>query len=164
LSMANVANRTRTKAALHQELHQEQRRPYDTKNCLELKLQGWTYLEIGKYYGVTKEAIFQRLKAFRDLIDQDGLAAVDRNRVELLKAAEWKMLTQAVKKDKLEKASVNNLAYAFTQLHQARRLEAGQSTGNLSLHSIIERIEREERRAPFPTAIEAGEESGENGR
>ncbi len=48
--------------------------------------------------------------------------------------------------DKLEKASGNNLGYMFTQVHQARRLEFGQSTQNLNLHAIIEAIERDEKR------------------
>ncbi len=47
--------------------------------------------------------------------------------------------------DKLEKASGNNLGYMFTQVHQARRLEFGQSTQNISLRVIIEEIEREEK-------------------
>ena len=59
---------------------------------------------------------------------------------------------------------MNNLAYAHTQIHQARRLEAGQSTGNLVLHHIVELIEREERSPQPPAAIEAGEDTGENGR
>ncbi len=140
------------------------KRPYDTKNCLDLKLQGWTYQAIGNYYGRAAPTIFDRLKPFRDFIQQDGLEAVDSNRVGLLKAAEFKLLTEVMRKDKLEKASVNNLAYAHTQFHQARRLEAGQSTGNLVLHHIVELIEREERSPQPPPAIEAGEDSGENGR
>ena len=34
--------------------------------------------------------------------------------------------------DKLEKASLNNTAYALSQVHGALRLEQGQSTSNIS--------------------------------
>ena len=35
----------------------------------------------------------------------------------------------------LKKASLNNRAYAFTQVHQARRLEEGKSTENVNVLS-----------------------------
>ncbi len=161
------------KARVSTKLDKLNKRPYDNGNILELKLLGWTYEAIGKYYGKTKPTIWGRLKPFRDLVDQDGLAEADSQRVGLLKAAQFKVLTELVRKGKLEKASVNNLAYAHTQLHNSERLEAGKSTGNFNLHHIIETIEREERQAPKPDhhldaarlpAIEAGEDTGENGR
>jgi hypothetical protein len=64
----------------------------------------------------------------------------------LLETGELEVLSQMVKKETIEKASGNNLAYMFTQVHQARRLEAGESTTNIALHSIIEKIERDEQR------------------
>jgi len=35
--------------------------------------------------------------------------------------------------EKLKKASINNVAYAFQNIHNAKRLESGQSTSNIGI-------------------------------
>ena len=46
--------------------------------------------------------------------------------------------------EKLKKASLNNVAYAFNQIHTARRLEQGLSTGNvaISIESVYQDAEK----------------------
>ena len=107
-------------------------------------MSGLTLEEIGDYYGVSKQAIHQQLQGVWELLDKPNeLDAYRKFNVELLTAAEKKVLTELVKDEKLEKASGNNLAYMLTQLHQARRLEAGESTSNIALHAIVESMERD---------------------
>jgi len=121
------------------------KRPYTLANIVDMKLRGMTGVEIGKYFGVSRQAIQQRLDGIWDKLDTEKLEAYRANRVALLEASELEVLSWLVKNDKLEKASGNNLAYMLTQVHQARRLEAGESTQNVALHSIVEQLEREER-------------------
>jgi predicted DNA-binding protein YlxM (UPF0122 family) len=111
-----------------------------------MKLEGMTHQEIGDYFGVSKQAIQQRIEGIWEKLDKEKLAAYRANKIALLEASEFEVLSSLVKSDKLEKASGNNLAYMFTQVHQARRLEAGESTTNIALHAIIEKIERDEQR------------------
>ena len=122
------------------------KRPYTLAHIVDMKLQGMTQQEIGDYYGVSRQAIQQKIKGIWEKMDKDKLEAYRANRVALLETSEVEILSWMGKKDKLEKASGNNLAYMFTQVHQARRLEAGESTTNIALHSIIEKIERDEQK------------------
>ena len=51
-----------------------------------------------------------------------------------MNGVELKMLENLADDGRLKKASVNNLAYAFQNLHNARRLESGQSTANVGIN------------------------------
>lgn len=51
-------------------------------------------------------------------------------KAELFDAVEERLLASLMHPDKLEKASLNNVAYALTQVHTAGRLERGQSKQN----------------------------------
>lgn len=59
-------------------------------------------------------------------------------RLQILNAAEMLILKEIFDRRKLQKASLNNLAYAFSQIHNARRLEEGKSTANISLREMID--------------------------
>jgi len=137
-----------------------EKKPYELKYLVDFKLRGWSEREIAAYYGKNPGTIHTKLQGLWRLLDGQSLEAYQDNKVALLSAIEQEMLSLLLDTNKTKKATLGNVAYAFTQLHQARRLEAGQSTGNLSLHSIIERIEREEKRPPK----ELNEETAENER
>jgi hypothetical protein len=51
----------------------------------------------------------------------------------LLSAAEERLIASLVDEEAIEKASLNNRAYAFQQPHNARRLEQGKSNLNVGL-------------------------------
>lgn len=53
-------------------------------------------------------------------------------RQQLLTAGELKLLKNMMTQDKLDKASVNNLAYSMRQLYDMGRLEKGLSTTNVA--------------------------------
>ncbi len=119
--------------------------PYTLANIIKLRMQGANGAEIGRYFGVTKQTISERIQGIWDKLDHDKLEAYRVNRVNLLEAGELEILSYMGKSEVLAKASGNNLAYMFTQLHTARRLESDLSTSNVALHTIVEQIEQEER-------------------
>jgi predicted DNA-binding protein YlxM (UPF0122 family) len=115
-----------------------------------------TYQQIADKYGVTKQAIEQRLSAFKDKFgDSEEINLYTSNRGSLLTLAEKDLLTNMLDPSKLSKATINNLAYAFQQVFNARRLEQGKSTANLhGIYGLVLQLDREERKAVKPTEDE----------
>jgi hypothetical protein len=58
----------------------------------------------------------------------------------LLNALEMEIFKEMVDSDTLKKASLNNKAYAYKVLFEARRLTKGESTANVSHHHMITEI------------------------
>jgi predicted DNA-binding protein YlxM (UPF0122 family) len=108
-----------------------------------------TYQQIADKFGVTKQAIEQRLSAFKDKFgESEEIQLYDTNRTGLLTLAEQGLLTRILDPSKLEKATINNLAYAFQQVFNARRLEEGKSTANLhGIYGLVLQLDRDERKA-----------------
>ena len=115
--------------------------PLSDKRVIELRIKGLTCEEIGQEFGVTKQAISKRLRSAFRAIDKDQIAEYKRNRVAFLEDLEVAILLELGNPDKLGSASANNLAYSFGQIHTARRLEAGESTANLSLAAVVALVE-----------------------
>ena len=63
----------------------------------------------------------------------DVVDTYQSNRNNVLSATELNLVSSLHDKDKLQKASLNNVAYAMTQVANLRRLEAGKSTHNLGV-------------------------------
>ena len=134
------------------------RSDYTLANIVSLRLKGWSQAKIGEHFGVSRQAISHKLKGLWELLDRESAEAYRENKVQLLNAMEMEMLSLLGEKEKRKKATLGNVAYAFTQIHQARRLEAGESTQNLGLHALVEKYER----GKSPTAgaeVEAGGEA-----
>lgn len=93
-----------------------------------------TYEQIAKQFGVTKSAVIQALQSLNQHLPApeqvDALASV---RVPILTGLEQTLMASLADPAKIAKASLNNVAYAFTQVHIARRLEEGKSTENRSI-------------------------------
>jgi len=144
-----------------------EKKPYELKYLVDFKLRGWSEREIAAYYGKNPGTIHTKLQGLWRLLDGQSIEAYQDNKVALLSAIEQEMLSLLLNTDKTKKATLGNVAYAFTQLHQARRLEVGQSTQNIALREIIEEIEREEkskRKQLPPQDPGSGEETAENER
>ncbi len=107
----------------------------DTAKIYQLHFeQGLSFTEIGKLYGTTKQAVFDRLhKLLQILPNREQLEVYKKNKPTILNAAEMKVLGYMLDDEKLEKASLNNAAYTFTQLTAARRLNEGKSTVSIGL-------------------------------
>jgi len=128
----------------------------DVAKALKLRVQGATLEEIGDLQGVSKQAVYQALTKFEPFIAglQPGqLTAYSEQRAELFNAVEMHLTASLLDPDALSKASLNNRAYAFKQIHEARRLETGQSTSNQALSLLGQIVLKAEERlgsAPQP--------------
>jgi hypothetical protein len=117
-------------------------RIFDLKKALELRLKGLTYEQIGVALNADRpycaQAVHYQLQQFERFTGaSEALPAYESNRVGLLNAVEWKLMASCMDEDKLAKASLNNVAYALTQVSTLRRLESGQSTSNVNVLSRI---------------------------
>ena len=65
--------------------------------------------------------------------------------MNLLQGTERVLIGNLLDPEKLKKASVNNLAYAFTQIHNAGRLEAGLSTEYVDFMAQYEALAEQKR-------------------
>jgi hypothetical protein len=132
---------------------------------LALRASGRTLDEIAAATKAPRSTVFDLLQRFEGLtLAPEVLEAYEQNRPALLNAAELRLLRALVDEKKIDAASLNNAAYAFRQVFDARRLEHGQSTQNLALHELVERVERERARAvarvPQPPALADGNGDG----
>ena len=117
-------------------------RSLDVAKALQLRVKGLAYSEIGKLLcpeqPFSKQAVHDRLSRFeRFLTDPEGVRAAIEARTGLLNAAEFELLHSCLDPEKLAKASLNNVAYALTQVSTLRRLEEGKSTENIGVLSKI---------------------------
>ena len=133
------------------------KRPYTLPHIVSMRCEGYSYSEIGKYYGVTKQAIGKQLQGVWGLLDKEKIQAFREKKLEVYDSTLLEILSYMVKPQVLEKASGNNLAYMGAQVHNMRRLEADQSTANLAIHQIVEAIEREGQSRP-PRELGADEQ------
>jgi len=144
-----------------------EKKPYTLGSVLDLKLDGWSYRKIADYYGKDVSTIHSKLKRYRRLIDGESIEAFQKHRVKILTAAQQELVLAALDDEKIKKANLGNFFYGFEKLDHAIRLETNQSTANISLHRIIEEIEREEkskRKQLPPQDPGSGEEIAESER
>lgn len=105
-----------------------------------------SFSDIAKKLRVPKSTIHKHVRGVFALLDHGQLAAYREYKPALLEAAELKLLGSCMDDEVIRKASLNNRAYTLTQVHQIRRLESGQSTANIALHELVDRVERDARR------------------
>ena len=106
-------------------------------------VNGLTEPEIAKHFKVSKQAVNERLMPFRKLLAGEGLLKVfDSNYDRILTNVSMLLLTDLLDPKKREKASLNNVAFAFTQINQALRLHRGESTANVSFAEMIQEAEK----------------------
>lgn len=116
--------------------------------ALKLKLVNHlSYQDIADKYGVCKSTIYGALKRFLAiLVEPDELEAYRNHKVDLLSSAELKLLERLVNDEVIEKASLNNIAYAFKQVFDSGRLEQGKATENIDVHALMENIQERGKR------------------
>jgi hypothetical protein len=112
------------------------RQKIDVAKALKLRLQGNTFDEIGLIFDCSGSAVHQALSRFEPFINQlapGQLTAYSESRADLFNVVEAHLTGSLLDPSALQKASLNNRAYALKVIHEARRLETGQSTSNLSV-------------------------------
>ena len=100
-----------------------------------------SYGEIARSLGVAKSSVHAALHRLQTLIpDPEIVHAYQEVRPTLLTAVEQRLMASLLDEDALQKASLNNRAYAFQQVFNARRLEEGKATEHLC---VVSRLLRE---------------------
>jgi len=100
-----------------------------------------SYEQIATQLDVPKSTVYKQLKPFIDAIGDPGaIKAYEDNEPQLISAAKLKIFTQMVDDDVLKKASLNNLAYAHTQLNTVKRLEEGKATAHVAYADLSRRM------------------------
>jgi len=113
----------------------------NTIEALELHNNGVSCEKIAKLQGVSKATIVRDISKLTELMpDNTVLDNLDKHKISLLKATLYNMLSGLNESDKMEKASLNNVAYALTQIHTALRLEEGKSTSNVSYADALREL------------------------
>lgn len=75
------------------------------------------------------------MSKFLKLLDKpEHVKAYTDNRTKVLEAVEGQLVGDLTDPERRKRASLNNVAYAFQQVHQARRLESNLSTENTDIH------------------------------
>lgn len=109
----------------------------DTKTLLDMKLKGMSYRQIEDKVGLSRSAVHQRITGIYAKLDKDNLDAYNKHEDAILTYAKHVMIQHAVRPEVVEKASLNNAAYAYTQFNGAQRLLRGEATSNISIKGII---------------------------
>lgn len=109
----------------------EARENRQNRKILELRAKNVPVPAIATAVGLAPRTVDIRLSKMQVLLQQiDKLKDWERDKADYLSAAQHVLLKSMMQQDKLDKASVNNLAYAFQQVHTATRLERNQATAN----------------------------------
>ena len=116
----------------------------DTLTLLRLRFdRKLTYEEIAVKYDSTRQSVYEKLhKALQYLPEVEDVGYYEKNRPGLLNIVEAQLVGDLLDTDKRTKASLNNTAYAFQQIHNARRIESGLSTENISIIAKLDGIEK----------------------
>lgn len=115
----------------------------DLAKVIQLKeVHNMSYAQIGKQLGYSAPYVMKTYRKFKELLPSvNDSGFYTEHRADLINSVETKMLLEMANEDRLKKASVNNVAYAFQQLHNARRLEQDKSTANVGV-SIQSRLSK----------------------
>jgi predicted DNA-binding protein YlxM (UPF0122 family) len=113
------------------------RNKIDIIEAFKLKFQHHlTYAEIAERFGVKAPSVHASLKRFMHILhNPEESATYEQNRTQILTAVEFRLVNQLANKKKIKAASLNNIAYAVSQVNNMIRLEKGQAT------SITEHID-----------------------
>lgn len=108
-----------------------------TAKVLELRARGLSQSEIAGAVGLSETRVKQLVQQFKPVFSElENIEAYQSVRKDLLSATELVLLKSLNDPEKLNKASANAIAYSFSQIFSARRLESGQSTQNVQ-QSVI---------------------------
>lgn len=106
---------------------------------MSLYIKGLGAEDIAKALGLSKAVVTKRLEPFHKLLGElhpsnveESLELYAKKRKMLFEAAELRTLQSLMCPEKHAKATLNQAAYAFQQIFNARRLEDNKSTHNIN--------------------------------
>jgi hypothetical protein len=110
-------------------LRDVQQTTVQTKRILSLHAKGVHDKEISKAVDVPLRTVRGRIKQFESVFTElKNVEEYRKNKADVLDAAQLVMLKSMVTPEKLDKASVNNLAYAMRQCHDMSQISQGKPT------------------------------------
>lgn len=117
---------------------QLKRQKFDRMKALQLRhVHGMSYNAIAEHFGVTRQSVYQAIGRWEDgLYSKFEVQASQNSLIQRLYALRDILMLSLGDRKKIDRASLNNVAYAFSQINQALRLEEGQSTENLNVHTL----------------------------
>ena len=115
------------------------RKKFDLVQAYKLRVENrLSYTAIAKALGVPKSTVHAALHRLHALVpDPEAVAAFEAVEATILTSAKARLLASCLDSDVITKASLNNRAYAFSQVANHERLVKGKSTSNLSSLSRI---------------------------
>ena len=115
-----------------------------------------TFKEIARVLGVAKSTVHDALQRLhRVLPDPAQIQAYEEVEPYLLTAVKEKLLYSLADETAIEKASLNNRGFAFTQVSNQERLAKGRATSHQSLMWLVGQADSIA--WPKPAKLEAGE-------
>ena len=109
----------------------------DTPKALGMRLQGATYQQIADVFGVTRQAVHDRLRRLVKT-DPDLLHAFKDQRADIFASLQTEILQSLDIKKLPEQVKVTQAAI----LYDKERLERGQSTNNVNVHNLTADISK----------------------
>ena len=115
----------------------------DIPQALKLRvLKNLSYADIARHLNSKKSTVYNALRRFEAMLgDPAHLQAYRQNKASVLEGIQLEIVTKLVDPEKVEKASVNNLAYAAGTLDNMIRLERGESTQNVAIAAVYQDID-----------------------
>ncbi len=114
--------------------------------AIQLRVNGMTYTDIGKYFGVTKQAVLEQVRRY--LPKDIDIKATSENLSPIMRGKAYELLLSLSDDDQKAMSGLQK-STAFCQLYDKVRLEEGKSTQNIDIRALtgsIEEMEAEERR------------------
>lgn len=124
-------------------------RKIDVSKAIKMRfIQGMTYQAIADVFDCHKSSVYDALKPFKDLIQNDGVAKGFReNHVQILEGLLLGIAGNIADPTKQQKANLYHLTYTYDKIFNALRLLKGESTANVEhahhMHKDLQEIEAE---------------------
>ena len=122
-----------------------------------------SFAEIAKTLSVPKSTVHAALHRLNDLVpDPDAVAAFEAVEASVMTSAKARLLASCLDSDVIAKASLNNRAYAFSQVANHERLVKGQSTSNIGILAklIVQADHGLFEKKPFSTPVPTNDMPG----
>lgn len=104
--------------------------------------QGFSDRQIAQRLGCTPQNIFKRRKRLWNGINRDATLAYRESEALLLDDTKRLVLSEIRKPGRLEKVALRDLTILYGVIFDKAQLVHGRSTANLSLHVLVEQVER----------------------
>ena len=115
----------------------------DIMDAIQLKVTNKLSLsKISAITNIPRSTIHKKYQDVIELFDADKINDYEAKKPEVLSGMERVLIREMMDRDKLKSASLNNVAYTFTQVSNANKLSRGQATQIVDAGQNIRDIEQ----------------------